>query len=250
MPRRTIVREAKDLPAIIGLIHDCWFDIADVVFHPRQSLLSIRYKRPQPEKARILRRVLLLKWIEVPLVECFLEVGHVIESQVEDRQGIRLYDLNTVAYDGHSNTVRVETGIPTTITMKVSELEVSVEETDNVVELEMRRVIFVWRAGRPRRRSSGRFAAVIRERLGALTAKSFDELAALPSTSTEELLREGAKMFVSVWHDVLGSGEHRIAVQAGKRGWLASWRGGADGFAINSHNERRALTDEELSPFT
>jgi hypothetical protein len=93
-------------------------------------------------------------------------------------------------------------------------------------------------------------AAVIRERLAALTAKSFDELAALPSTSTEELIRDGAKMFVSVWHDVLGSGEHRIAVQAGKRGWLASWRGGADGFAINSQNERRALTDEELSPFT
>jgi hypothetical protein len=68
--------------------------------------------------------------------------------------------------------------------------------------------------------------------------------------STEELPRHGKKMFASVWHDVLESGEHRIAVQAGKRGWLASWWGGADGFAVNSKNERRALTDEELSPFT
>ena len=95
-----------------------------------------------------------------------------------------------------------------------------------------------------------RVAAVLRERLAALSAKSFDELAALPSTSSEELLRDGTKMFVSVWHDMLESGEHRIAVQAGKRGGLASWRGGADGFAINSQNERRTLTDEELSPFT
>jgi len=93
-------------------------------------------------------------------------------------------------------------------------------------------------------------AGVIRERLAALTAKSFHELAALPSSSSEELLRDGARMFVSIWHDVLESGEHRIAVQAGKRGWLASWRGGADGFAVNAENERRALTDEELSPFT
>ena len=46
-------------------------------------------------------------------------------------------------------------------------------------------------------------AAIIRERLAALTVKSFDELAALPNTSTEELLRDGTKMFVSVWHDVL-----------------------------------------------
>jgi hypothetical protein len=84
-----------------------------------------------------------LKWIEVPLVECFLEVSHVIESHVEDRQGVRLYDFNTVAYDSHSSTVRVQTGIPTTITMKVSEVELSVEETDNVVEIETRRAIFV-----------------------------------------------------------------------------------------------------------
>jgi hypothetical protein len=99
-------------------------------------------------------------------------------------------------------------------------------------------------------RLADQVAAVIRERLATLKAKSFDELAALPGTSTEELFRDGTKMFVSVWHDVLGSGEHRIAVQAGKHGWLASWRGGADGFAINSENERRSLTDEELSPFT
>ena len=54
-------------------------------------------------------------------------------------------------------------------------------------------------------RLSDQVAVVIRERLAALTAKSFDELAALPSTSTEELLRDGTKMFVSVWHDVLAS---------------------------------------------
>ena len=143
MPHRTVVRDPKDLSAIIDLIHDCWFDIADVAFHPRQSLLSIRYKRPLREKARVLRRVFLLKWIEVPLVECFLEINHVIESHVEDRQGVRLYDFNTIAYDSSSNTVRVDTGIPTTITMKVTEFELSVEETDNVAEMETRRAIFV-----------------------------------------------------------------------------------------------------------
>jgi hypothetical protein len=143
VPRKTI-RDPKDLPAIVDLIHDCWFDIADVVFHPRQSLLSIRYKRPLREKAQVLRRRLfLLKWIRVPLVECFLEINHVIESHVEDRQGVRLYDFNTVTYDSHSNIVRVNTGIPTTITMKVDQFELSVEETDNVVEIETKRAIFV-----------------------------------------------------------------------------------------------------------
>jgi len=144
VPRKTVIRDPKDLPAIVDLIHDCWFDIADVVFHPRQSLLSIRYKRPLREKAQVLRRRLfLLKWIRVPLVECFLEINHVIESRVEDQQGIRRYDLNTITYDSRSNTIRVNTGIPTTITMKVNQFELSIEETDNVVEIETRRAIFV-----------------------------------------------------------------------------------------------------------
>jgi len=143
VPRRTVIQDPKDLPAIVDLIHDCWFDIADVVFHPRQSLLSIRYKRPVREKAQVLRRLLLWKWIEVPLVECFLEINHVIESRVEDQQGIRLYDFNTISYDSSSNTVRVNTGIPTTITMKVTQFEISIEETDNVVEIETKRTVFV-----------------------------------------------------------------------------------------------------------
>lgn len=143
MPRRTVIQDPKDLPAIVDLIHDCWFDIADVVFHPRQSLLSIRYKRPVREKAQVLRRFLLWKWIAVPLVECFLEINHVIESRVEDQQGIRLYDFNTISYDSSSNTIRVDTGIPTTITMQVTQFEISIEETDNVVEIETKRAVFV-----------------------------------------------------------------------------------------------------------
>lgn len=79
----------------------------------------------------------------MPLVECFLEINHVIESRVEDQQGIRRYDLNTITYDSRSNTIRVNTGIPTTITMKVNQFELSIEETDNVVEIETRRAIFV-----------------------------------------------------------------------------------------------------------
>jgi hypothetical protein len=143
VPRRTVIRDSKELPTIIDLIHGCWFDIADVVFHSRQSLLSIRYKRPVRERAQVLRRLLLWKWIEVPLVECFLEINHVIESRVEDQQGIRLYDFNIVSYDNSSNTVRVDTGIPTTITMKVTQFEISIEETDNVVEIETKRAVFV-----------------------------------------------------------------------------------------------------------
>lgn len=92
--------------------------------------------------------------------------------------------------------------------------------------------------------------AVASERLAELSAKSFDELVMLPSRSSEEVVRDGYKLTVSVWHDLLESGEHRIVVQVGKPGMLASWQFHAEGFVIKSRNERRTLTDEEQSPFS
>jgi hypothetical protein len=93
-------------------------------------------------------------------------------------------------------------------------------------------------------------SAVASERLAELSAKSFDELVMLPRQSSEEVTRNKNKLTVSVWHDLLDSGEHRIVVQVGKPGMLASWRFHADGFVIKSASERRALTDEERSPFS
>jgi len=72
----------------------------------------------------------------------------------------------------------------------------------------------------------------------------------LPRQSSEEVIRNENKLTVSIWHDLLDSGEHRIVVQVGKPGMLASWRFHADGFVIKSASECRALTDEERSPFS
>lgn len=99
------------------------------------------------------------------------------------------------------------------------------------------------------RHLSAVLSAVASERLAELSGKSLDELAAFPDHSAEEMSREGFKLTVSVWHDILESGEHRIVVQVGKPGMLASWRFHAEGFAVNSRNERRDLTNEELSSF-
>lgn len=92
-------------------------------------------------------------------------------------------------------------------------------------------------------------SAAASERLAELSDKSFDELSELPDYSGQEVLREGYTLMISIWHDILESGEHRIVVQAGKPGMLASWRFHAEGFAIDNRNERRDLTNEELSSF-
>ena len=93
---------------------------------------------------------------------------------------------------------------------------------------------------------------LINERLAELSAKSFTELAALPAVSNEKVVYEGKKYTLSIWHDTLETGEHQVVVQAYKPpSWFLGFgRMRARGFRINSKNERRSLTEEELWPFT
>ncbi len=106
-----------------------------------------------------------------------------------------------------------------------------------------------------RRRSVDRqqaVAAAVSERLNALSAKTFEEIAALPKESSEELIIAGKKIIFSVWHDTLPSGEHLVALQAYQPGFLFGRMHAtqADGFVINAQNQRRVLTLDEWAPFS
>lgn len=90
----------------------------------------------------------------------------------------------------------------------------------------------------------------VRERLNILSSKTFTELTDLPSQSSEEIVLQGTKLTISVWHDVLGSQDHRIVVQVYRPGMFGIGYMHADGFIVNSRNERRKLTVEEWAPFS
>lgn len=91
---------------------------------------------------------------------------------------------------------------------------------------------------------------LMRERLSEFFEKKLAALAQLPSHSSEELILQGKKITLSVWHDVLPSHEHRIVVQAYKAGMLGIGRMSADGFVVNDNNEKRSLTLDEWAPFS
>lgn len=92
--------------------------------------------------------------------------------------------------------------------------------------------------------------ATVHERLNILSSKTFAELGELPGQSSEEIVLQGTKLTLSVWHDVLATQDHRIVVQVYKPGVLGIGRMHTDGFIINSHNEKRTLTIEEWAPFS
>lgn len=90
----------------------------------------------------------------------------------------------------------------------------------------------------------------VRERLNVQSSKTFTELTEIPSQSSEEIVQQGTTLTISVWHDVLASQDHRIVVQVYRPGLLGVGYMHADGFIINSHNEKRALSVEEWAPFS
>lgn len=72
---------------------------------------------------------------------------------------------------------------------------------------------------------------------------------ALPTVSSEDVMEQGKKYVVSVWHDVLPSGAHHIVVQLYRPWFLGLGFMRAKGFQITPAQERRPLTDEELWPY-
>lgn len=93
--------------------------------------------------------------------------------------------------------------------------------------------------------------AAVHEEVERLKALDFSQIIDLPA-STERKVAVGAKaLTMTVWHDVLPSGEHRVVAQASRSILLGiGGAASADGFAVSADEKRRDLTDEELTSFT
>jgi hypothetical protein len=92
--------------------------------------------------------------------------------------------------------------------------------------------------------------AAVSEEVVRLKALDFSTLEKLPASAERPARDQATTIAVIVWHDVLPSGEHRLVAQASRKTRLGFGAYlSADGFAISSNGDRRALSDEELSAF-
>lgn len=85
-------------------------------------------------------------------------------------------------------------------------------------------------------------------RVVALKELTIQEISKLPDHISETAAFEGADVTITTWHDIVAPGQHRVVVQALKRGLLVG-RMYAAGFVIESAGIRE-LAAEELAPFT
>lgn len=90
--------------------------------------------------------------------------------------------------------------------------------------------------------------ALLDERTQAIHRLDDDSIRSLPATTNEQM--SDGKTTVTLYHDVLKSGEHRLVVQVCHR-VLAGMAGyvGARGFVLTDRGSRRDLEKRELYDF-
>lgn len=131
---------ALDLQLISGAIHDAWFDTADIRWDRDRQELEIRIKRENPDGCRTIKRFLFAKKISTPVVWSTLRIAHASTYEIRDAEGIGSYDIGEIRY--HDDSVVISSNIPLSITIKVNELEVSLVDSDEVIEEKTEWTIF------------------------------------------------------------------------------------------------------------
>jgi hypothetical protein len=91
--------------------------------------------------------------------------------------------------------------------------------------------------------------AIVNKKIEALSKMSFDQLAALPRVSEEEIRIDGKQYALCTWHDPLEHDEQRVVVQVFQRGVLSVKVKHLEGFAVNAKNEKRPLSSVDLAVF-
>lgn len=140
--KKISIQDPRQIPVILDLIHDCWFDVDDIICDRETSILSIKFKREMGDRRRVLKNFWLVKKLEVPLIECFLKFYHVKSYRIRDTEHVGIYDFNELKYDHHLKRIDIITGVPIDIKIYVEMFEISVEETDKVVDVKTVTSIF------------------------------------------------------------------------------------------------------------
>ncbi len=135
MASQCVFDSPRDLWRINDFIHDCWFDVEDIILDKATSILSVMYLADLRDKAS-------RKWWndffdsssrKRPRRECYLRIRNVEDYTIRDTQRVGCYDFNVLKFDLQTSTIVFHTGIPIEISVQVRNFEISIEETDNIL---------------------------------------------------------------------------------------------------------------------
>jgi len=123
----------EQLDDVIKFIHDCWFSINNLVFDKENFVVRIYFEKECIGSALEIWHFFFLKRMEIPIVECILNIHDTVGYDIEDTEKVDRYDFNELYFDKQSGLLSVNTGIPLKLNIKVKRLNITVDVTSNVV---------------------------------------------------------------------------------------------------------------------
>ena len=123
------ISEPKDIPQILDVIHDCWFDLDNLSVDNETKTLSINFKKEvYPQKPLSWKNIFRPK-TEPKIENWVLKVNGVQDCVVDDTEKIGRYDFNNIEYNEDTKVLSIKTGVPLKIDLTVDSFNVVLEQT-------------------------------------------------------------------------------------------------------------------------
>ena len=126
-------RRTSELNEIVDLLHDLRFDL-DLVQNINGTV-TIPFSVPLHDSITLGKRGFLLRPYSIPVVATTLTVGNVISVAIKDTERVGFYDFNIFRFDEKRCRLVIKTGIPLSFEINVGTLEVTLELSDEVVDV-------------------------------------------------------------------------------------------------------------------
>ena len=128
------IKDCSEIDVINDAIHDCWFDVANISVDHETSVFKLIYEKEMEEQAEVIKDFYLMRKVKVPVIECYLLINNVKEYKMQDSENVGRYDLTYIDCNESLGEIAIVTGVPISITLKVSSTSICVEMTDKVIE--------------------------------------------------------------------------------------------------------------------
>ena len=135
------ITRADELSALTGWIHDCWFSLGGIVFNEDSHQLEIEYKREFLDEGTVVQNG-LLKTVEAPVYTCYLIINGVTEYAIDDTESVGEYDFNDIDFDGATKTLKISTGIPLGMFLRIDKIDIRIYRREVAVEKRFHKVLF------------------------------------------------------------------------------------------------------------
>ena len=108
------ITDIKQLPELLDLIHDLWFNVETVILDSATRFVNFRVTPNRSD----------LDKTSFPGIT--ITVKNVEDLKIKDTERVRDYDVNEIKFDRETRTLKLTTGIPIEIIFRVTALEICV----------------------------------------------------------------------------------------------------------------------------